>query len=219
MSGNATRGFWRSPGGLNREDSELAVNAREALRSLGKRQEVLQIADPSELRGAAVEHYLEESRKLSRMPERAAAREAQQVLLVTTTNDARRDLNFEIRRARVTGREIDEGRSFPVLAPVRQGITVEGYQLGDTLHFSGERAGDGRTVAWGARLHAEGKVVGLDRERNLVRVSLSFETLDRQRRKVVRAVTKEFSAAELPGRTTLLREEERSFSVGDGSWR
>ncbi len=58
-------------------------------------------------------------------------------------------------------------------------------------------------------------MVGLDRERNLVRVNLSFETLDRQRRKVVREVTKEFSAAELPGRTTLLREEERSFSVGD----
>ncbi len=72
----------------------------------------------------------------------------------------RRDLNLEIRRARVTGREIEEGRSFPVLAPVRQGITVEGYQLGDTLHFSGERAEDGRTVAWGARLHAEGKWSG-----------------------------------------------------------
>ncbi|WP_162604683.1 MobF family relaxase [Geomonas edaphica] len=201
--------------GLNREDRELAVNAREALRSLEKRQGVLQIADPSELRRAAVEHYLEESRKLSRMPERAAAGERQQVLLVTTTNDARRDLNLEIRRARVTGREIDEGRNFPVLTPVRQGVTVEGYQLGDTLHFSGERAEDGRTVAWGARLHAEGKVVGLDRELNMVRVNLSFETLDRQRRKVVREVTKEFSAAELPGRTTLLREEERSFSVGD----
>ncbi len=201
--------------GLNREDRELAVNAREALRSMEKREEVLEIADPSDLRRAAVEHYLEESRKLSRMPERAAAGERQQVLLVTTTNDARKDLNLEIRRARVTGREIEEGRSFPVLAPVRQGVTVEGYQLGDKLHFSGERAEDGRTVAWGARLHAEGKVVGLDRERNLVRVNLSFETQDRQRRKVVREVTKEFSAAELPGRTTLLREEERSFSVGD----
>ncbi len=64
------------------------MNAREALRSLEKRQEVLQIADPSDLRRAAVEHHLEESRKLSRIPERAAAGEAQQVLLVTTTNDA-----------------------------------------------------------------------------------------------------------------------------------
>ncbi len=99
------------------------------------------------------------------MPERAAAGEAQQMLLVTTTNDARKNLNLEIRRALVTGRETDEGRSFQVLAPVRLGITVKGYQLGDTVHFSGERAGDGRTVAWGARLHAEGKVVGLDRER------------------------------------------------------
>lgn len=201
--------------GLNREDRELAVNAREALRSLERRQEVLEITDPLELHRAAVEHYLEESRKLSRTPERAAEGETQQVLLVTTTNEARRDLNREIRQARVTGREIEEGRSFPVLTPVRQGITVEGYQLGDTLHFSGERTEDGRTVAWGARLHAEGKVVGLDRERNRVQVELSFETLDRQRRKVVREVVKDFSAAELPGRTTLLREEERSFSVGD----
>ncbi len=201
--------------GLNREDRELAVNAREALRSLERRQEVLEIADPLELHRATVEHYLEESRKLSRTPERAAVGETQQVLLVTTTNEARRDLNREIRQARVTGGEIEEGRSFPVLTPVRQGITVEGYQLGDTLHFSGERTEDGRTVAWGARLHAEGKVVGLDRERNRVQVELSFETLDRQRRKVVREVVKDFSAAELPGRTTLLREEERSFSVGD----
>ncbi len=42
--------------GLNREDRELAVNAREALRSLEKHQEVLEIADPSDLRRAAVEH-------------------------------------------------------------------------------------------------------------------------------------------------------------------
>ncbi|MBU5612174.1 MobF family relaxase [Geomonas azotofigens] len=201
--------------GLNREDRELGVNAREALHSLERRQEVVVNSDPVELRRAAVEHYLEESRKLSRGPERAAAGETQQVLLVTTTNEARRDLNREIRQARVAGREIEAGRSFPVLMPVRQGITVEGYQLGDTLHFSGERTEDGRTVAWGARLHAEGKVVGLDRERNQVRVELSFETLDRQRRKVVREVTKDFPAAELPGRTTPLREEERSFSVGD----
>lgn len=201
--------------GLNREDRELAVNAREALRSLEKRQDVLEIASPADLRRAAVEHYLEESRKLSRIPERAAAGETQQVLLMTTTNETRRELNRDIRRARVAVREIEEGRSFWVLTPVRQGITVEGYQLGDTLHFSGERTEEGRTVAWGARLHAEGKVVGLDRERNLIRVNLSFETLDRQRRKVPRVVERDFSAAELPGRTTLLREEERSFSIGD----
>jgi hypothetical protein len=58
-------------------------------------------------------------------------------------------------------------------------------------------------------------VVGLDRERNLVRVRYSFETKKRDGQVIGRTVTREFSAAEMAGKTVLYREEERSFSVGD----
>jgi conjugative relaxase-like TrwC/TraI family protein len=196
---------------LNREDRELSENARQALGLLEKRGELVEVADPAGLRAAAVEHYLEESRKPSPLPERTAVGEPQRVLLVTSTNAARRELNREIRAARVAAGEIAEGKAFAVLAPVRQGVTVEDYRLGDTLLFSGERDAEGRAVNWGARLHTEGRVTGLDREKNLVRIGYSFQA----RNGTVREVTREFPAAELSGRTTLLREEQRSFSVGD----
>jgi len=57
--------------------------------------------------------------------------------------------------------------------------------------------------------------VGLDRERNLVRVRYSFETQKRDGRVIERTVTADFSAAEMAGRTALFREEERNFAVGD----
>ena len=104
-----------------------------------------------------MQRYLEESRKPSRLPERAAAGEPQRVLLLTATNAERLELNREIRAARVAAGEIAEGRSFPVLAPARQGITVKGYRLGDTVLFSGTRGGDGRMERWGARLNTEGR--------------------------------------------------------------
>ena len=201
--------------GLNREDRPLGENAREALSSLTGRREVVETADPQELRRAAVEHYLTESGKPSPFPEKAAAGERQRVLLVTTTNAARGELNREIRAARVAAGEIGEGKSFPVLAPVRQGVTVESYRPGDTVLFSGDHDSKGRVVSWGARLHTEGKVLALDRERNLVRIGYSFAVGDREGRKVVREVVRDFPAAELAGRTTLSRLEERNFAVGD----
>ena len=201
--------------GLNREDRPLAENAREALASLEKRGAVIEIPDRHELNRAVVDCYLEESRKPSRLPERAAAGETQRVLLLTATNAERRELNREIRTARVLAGEIGEGRSFAVLAPARQGITVEGYQVGDTLLFSGTRGGDGRMERWGARLNTEGRVTALDRERNTVQVSYSFHTSKSDGRELSRSVKKEFSAAELAGRSTLYREEQRSFAVGD----
>ncbi|WP_162605131.1 MobF family relaxase [Geomonas oryzae] len=203
-------------GFLGARQAERLLDVADELRQSGLRVKLHLLGDSKQMQGIQAGDLLRQVRELG-LKEEVDYAHLTEILRQRDPGllEIARGLNREIRRARVTGREIEAGRSFPVLAPVRQGITVEGYQLGDTLHFSGERTEDGRTVAWGARLHAEGTVVGLDRERNQVRVDLSFETLDRQRRKVVREVTKDFPAAELPGRTTLLREEERSFSVGD----
>lgn len=198
--------------GLNREDRPLGENARQALAALEQRGRVVELADPGELRAAAVERYLEESRKPSRIPARTLARERQQVLLVTTTNAERRELNREIRLARVAAGEIEEGQRLTVLAPARQEVTVEGYRLGDSVLFSGSRGEDGSLKPWGVRLNTEAKVIGLDRERNTVQVSYSFT---RKKDGLSRTVTREFSAAEMAGRTVLYREEERDFAVGD----
>jgi len=200
--------------GLNREDRPLAENAREALVALERRRELIEIPDGAELKRAAVEHYLEESRKPSLIPERAAAGERTSILMLTATNAERRELNQEVRAARVAAREIEQGRSFSVLAPARQGVTVEAYQVGDTVLFSGERGKKGRMQSWGTRLGVEGEVTGIDRERNLVRVNYSFQTR-KNGREVERKVTRDFPAAEMEGKTRLFREEERSFSVGD----
>jgi hypothetical protein len=94
-------------------------------------------------------------------------------------------------------------------------VTVEGYQVGDTVLFTGTRRADGQMERWGTRLNTEARVTGLDRERNLVQVTYSFHTNKRNGRELSRTVTKEFSAAEMAGKTRLYREEERSFSVGD----
>jgi len=200
--------------GLNREDRTPGENAREALAALDKRGELVEIRDPGELGKAAVEHYLEESRKPSLNPERAAAGEGKSVLMVAATNAQRLELNREVRCARVALGEIEAGRSFTVLSPARQGITVEDYRQGDTVLFTGERGKDGRMQNWGARLGTEGRVVRIDRERNLVRVEYAFTT-GKEEREVTRTVARNFPAAEMEGRTALYREEQRNFAVGD----
>ena len=201
--------------GLNREDRPLAENAREAVAALGKGGRLTEIASEPELRGAAVRHYLEESRKPSQVPKRALAGEGQTVLMMTGTNAQRRELNREVREARIAAGEIGEGKRFAVLAPVHQGVTVECYRLGDTVLFPGVLDENRQRRSWGARIGIEGEVVGLDRERNLVRVRYSFETEKSDGRVLERTVTRDFSAAEMAGRTALFREEERNFAVGD----
>ncbi|WP_214608074.1 MobF family relaxase [Geoanaerobacter pelophilus] len=200
---------------LNREDRPLAENARKALSELEKRCELREFSNLEDLRREVMQHYLEESRKPSLLPERERNGDTQQVLLVTSTNAQRKELNSEIRAARVAAGEIEEGKSFTVLSPVRQELTVEGYQLGDTVLFSGEPAGNGRMINWGARLQTEGQVVKLDRGQNRVTVSYLFAGKGPDGEKELREVSKEFSAADLAGRTTLFRKEERRFSVGD----
>lgn len=200
---------------LNRGDRSPGENAREALLALERRGALVEIGEPQELKSAVVRHYLEESGKPSPVPERAQAGERQQVLLVTGTNAQRKELNREIRAARIEAGEIGEGKRFPVLVPVPQGVTVEGYQLGDTVLFSGSRREDGRMERWGARLNTEAKVTALNREGNRVQVSYSFHTRKKDGRELARTVTREFSAAEMAGKTALYREEERNLSVGD----
>ena len=200
--------------GLNREDRSLAENAREGVAALVKGGSLTEIVSETELRTAAVRHYLEESGKPSRLPARAEAGERQSVLMMTGTNAERKELNREVRRARVAAGEIVEGKSFAVLAPVHQGVTVEGYMPGDTVLFHGVRGEDGKLRSWGARIGTEGVVTGLDREANLIRVRYSFDK-GRAGELITRTVNKDFSAAEMVGRTALYREEERSFAVGD----
>ena len=144
--------------------------------------------------------------------ERWCSGETQQVLLVIGTNAQRKELNHEIRTARVAACEIEEGMGFPALTPVRQELTVEGYRLGERVLFFGEHAANDRVINWGAWLHAEGRVLKLDREQNRVTICYFFSSKGEDGEKQVREVTKEFSAADLAGRTTLFRKEERSFS-------
>ncbi|WP_224958372.1 ATP-dependent DNA helicase [Geomonas subterranea] len=201
--------------GLNRMDRPLAENAQRALRTLQGRREVVEIADQAQLRNAVVRHYLEESKKPSRHPRRMESGEPQRVLLLTSTNAARRELNSEIRRERISTGEIAEGNPYAVLVPVRQGVTVESYRVGDTVLFCGETRPDGHVERWGTRLNTEAKVTGINRERNLVQVTYSFDTKKHDGRELSRTVTKEFSAADMAGKTALYREEERHLSAGD----
>ncbi|WP_162605185.1 ATP-dependent DNA helicase [Geomonas oryzae] len=201
--------------GLNRMDRPLAENAQRALRTLERRQEVVEIADQAQLRSAVVRHYLEESKKPSRLPRRVESGEPQRVLLLTTTNAARRELNSEIRKELVSAGDIAEGKPYVVLVPVRQGVTVEGYRVGDTVLFCGATRPDGHVERWGTRLNTEATVTGINRERNIVQVTYSFHTKKHDGRELSRTVTKEFSAADMAGKTALYREEERHFSAGD----
>jgi conjugative relaxase-like TrwC/TraI family protein len=200
--------------GLNREDRPLAENAREALATLDQRHELTEISEERELTRAAVKHYLEESQKPSLDPARALAGERQSVLMLTPTNEQRKELNEAVREVRIAAGEIEEGMRFRVLAPARQEITVESYRAGDKLVFTGARDEEGKLRNWGARIGVEAEVVAIDRERNQVRVQYEFSSGIAEHRRT-HSVTRDFPAQELVGRSALYREEERSFAVGD----
>ena len=199
---------------LNREGRLPGEGAREALELLQDRGEVFELPR-QEMVAAAVKRYRAESVKPSRDPEKAVLGERQSVLLVTSTNEDRILLNREIREARMRDGEIGEGVRFRVLVPVPEGITADCYQEGDRIIFSGYRGRDGRMQRWGARLNTAGTVTGIDAEKNKVAVSYSFASKDKNGRDVVRSVTKNLPAAEMAGKTSVYREEERFFSAGD----
>ncbi|HBG06920.1 MAG TPA: hypothetical protein DDY22_15550 [Geobacter sp.] len=201
--------------GLNRDDRLPGENAREALNTLRESGRVIEKDRHEELVHAAVGEYRSQSARPSHDIERAAAGEGQSVLLVTSTNADRSLLNRAIREARIEAGEIGEGKTFRVLAPAPVGVTADGYREGEEIVFSGYRGEDGKMQRWGARLNTVGTVTGIDLERNRVAVSYSFRARDANGEEVSRTVTKKLPAAEMAGRTTVYREEERNFAAGD----
>jgi conjugative relaxase-like TrwC/TraI family protein len=199
---------------LNREDRPLGENAREAVVALEKQGHVIEIPERPGLKAAVVERYLEESGRPSNFPERAAAGKRQTVVLVVATNAEREELNRDIRSARVRAGEIEAGRSFKMLSPASQGVTVEGYQVGDSAIFWGERDARGRPLAGEAPAETVGRVTGIDRDLNLVTVSYSF-TKGKGERAIERTVVRDYSPTELERKSAHFRQEERNFAVGD----
>ena len=199
---------------LNREDRVPGENAREALAVLHGCGKVIELERRDDLVSAAVRSYQVESGKPSRDFEKGEAGERQSVLLITATNADRKELNHAIREARIVAGEIEEGKTFRVLTPTPQGITADRYQEGEEIHFSGYRGDDGKMQRWGARLNTVGTVTGIDLKRNRVAVSYSFTVKNRSGVDVLKTVTKKLTAAEMAGKTTVYREEERNFSPG-----
>lgn len=199
---------------LNREGRLPGESAREALALLKERGEVFELPH-EQMVAAAVQRYRAESMKPAHDPEKAALGEKQSVLLVTSTNADRSLLNREIRESRIRDGEIGEGVRSRVLVPVPERSTADSYRQGDLIVFSGYRGGDGRMQRWGARLNTTGTVTGIDPDKNRVAVTYSFPSKDKAGGEVTRTVTKKLPAAEMAGKITAYREEERFFSAGD----
>ncbi|GFO63161.1 MobF family relaxase [Geomonas paludis] len=199
---------------LNREGRLPGENAREALELLKEKGEVFELPH-EEMVAAAVKRYRTESMTPAHDQEKAALGEKQSVLLVTSTNADRILLNREIREARIRDGEIGEGVRTRVLVPVPEGSTADCYREGDLILFSGYRGGDGRMQRWGARLNTKGTVSKIDPDKNRVAVTYIFALKDKAGREVTRTVTKNLPAAEMVGKTTAYREDERFFSAGD----
>ncbi|WP_281275042.1 MobF family relaxase [Geomonas oryzae] len=200
---------------LNREDRLPGENAREALDSLKETGRVIEREGREALLAEAVREYRAQAARLSPDAAKAALGERQSVLLVAATNADREELNRAIRESRVAAGEIEPGRSFKVLVPATTGVTADSYREGEVVVFSGYRGVDGRMERWGARLNTVGKVTGIDPEGNRVEVAYSFKGKARSGAEAVRNVTKKLPAAEMAGRVTVYREEERIFAPGD----
>jgi conjugative relaxase-like TrwC/TraI family protein len=200
---------------LNREDRLLRENAREAFHTLREKGRVIEKLQREELVAAAVGEYRTQSRHPSHDHARTAAGEGQSVLLITSTNADRKELNRQIREARLAAGEIGEGKTFRVLTPAVVGVTADGYLKGEEIVFSGYRGEDGKMQRWGARLNTVGTVTGIDVRKNRVEVSYSFMAKNRSGEAVARSVKKSLPAAEMAGKTTVYREEQRNFAVGD----
>jgi len=208
-------GFLEIAKTLNLEERTPGENAREALAALDLRGDLIEKEQGVELLSAVREKYLFESGRLSPDHERGARGEKQSVLLITSTNADCKELNRQIREARIAAGEIEEGPKFRVLSPGPQGITADGYRPGEEVVFSGYRGDDGKMQRWGARLNTVGTVTGVDLQKNRVAVSYSFTARNKKGEDVFRTVTKKFTAAEMAGKTVVFREEERNFAEGD----
>jgi hypothetical protein len=200
---------------LNLGERTPGENARGALTALELRGDLVEKEQGAELLSAVRERYLSESRRPSHDRERGARGEKQSVLLITSTNADCKELNRQIREARIAAGEIGEGQKCRVLSPGTQGITADGYRPGEEVVFSGFRGDDGKMQRWGARLNTVGTVTGIDLQKNRVAVSYSFTARNKQGEDVLRTVTKKLPAAEMAGRTVVYREEEINFAAGD----
>lgn len=134
----------------------LAENARRVLRTLERRQEAVEIADRVQLGSALVRHYLEES------PKALAGTEADRVGRTAAGASchhhvARSELTRDQERAGEDRRDC-EGTPYRVLVPARQGMTVEGYRVGDAVHFCGvpDPGRPGRTLGDVSQYGGEG---------------------------------------------------------------
>ncbi len=198
---------------LNRDGDrkQLSENARDALKMLNEQGRVTEIKDRSELVKATVDKYMQETTKPSNNAEKAAAGEKQSVLLVTSLNKDRVELNQSIREARIEAGEIQKGNSYQVQTPAQTGPTADSYKPGMQVQFTGERNQEtGKMQSWGAPLQSTGIVQSINTENNSVRVMYSYE-----RNGETKNVTKEFNAADMQGRVSTSNQESRNFSVGD----
>jgi len=195
---------------LNREDRPLSENAKEAIQALDKRGAVREVQDRKELMQAATNRYMQLSNNPSNKAEKAAAGEKASVMMITATNADRKELNQNIRDARIQAGEVQQGRSYEVLTPAKQGITAGSYKSGQVVQFSGYRGDDGKMHAWGARLQQQGEVVGINEKNNTVQVRYQIE-----RDGNIKNVTKDLPADTMATKTTVYNREERDFSVGD----
>ncbi len=132
-----------------------------ALRELRGREALRQVGDREERLGAVVEGYLSL---------RDAKRE---VLLLSATNADRIELNERIRNALVSRGQLEAGRSFRVQEPTGAGpeetALASSYEVGQRVLVLGNVGG-----GLDAGTHAE--VVGVDRDRNRVRVEAAGKT-------------------------------------------
>ena len=197
---------------LNRDgDSKrLGNNAKEALQMLDKQGRVTEISDSIKLIRATVDKYIHESSRPSNYEAKAVAGEKQSVLLVTGTNADRKELNHEIREARIRSGQIERGQTCKILTPAQQGPTADSYKPGQVIQFSGYRSDRGQTKAWGAPLQSQGVVQSINADNNTVNVTYQFT-----RNNESKTVTKTLDAAVMVNRTTAYNTEDRQFSAGD----
>lgn len=197
---------------LNRDGNkyQLGDNAREALAMLQQQGRVTEISDRDELVKATVDRYISEAAIPARDAAKAAAGEKQSVLLVTSLNRDRLELNQAIRTARVEAGQIEQGKTYQVQVQANTGPTAASYKPGQQIQFTGFRAKDGQMRSWGAPLQSVGVVQSVNPDKNTVRVAYAF-----QRDGKPYTVTNDFKAEAMQDRVAAYNQEERQFSAGD----
>lgn len=182
---------------LNKRPGTVAADALQMLNQQGR---VTEMADRRDLVRAAVDRYLDESKKPHPDP---AAERKRTALIVVPVNADRKELNAAVREARKAKGEIESGKTLDVLVQVESGVTVAGFRPGTVVAFGGQRDKSGRVrTPEGIVPNQQGKVVAADPGNDTVTVSLS-------------GGERVFKPSELNQGVTLYRIEQREFSVGD----